>query len=98
MSCVDLNECTGKTHNCQQTCTNTQGSFTCSCDVGFTPSNAATVCTNIDECARNISGCEQICTDTFGSFQCSCRSGFTVNGSRCLDINEVNLKGGGGEE
>ncbi len=32
--CIDVNECTGGTHNCDAnaTCTNTQGSFTCACN------------------------------------------------------------------
>ena len=32
---TDINECTEGTDNCQQTCTNTDGSFTCDCDTGF---------------------------------------------------------------
>ena len=32
----DMNECTSRSHNCTQICTNTAGSFTCSCNSGYT--------------------------------------------------------------
>ena len=32
---TDIIECTEGTHNCQQACTNTVGSFTCGCNTGF---------------------------------------------------------------
>uniref|UniRef100_A0A4W4F9J8 Fibrillin 2b n=1 Tax=Electrophorus electricus TaxID=8005 RepID=A0A4W4F9J8_ELEEL len=35
-SCVDLDECSTKQHNCQFLCVNTIGGFTCKCPPGFT--------------------------------------------------------------
>ena len=32
--CADINECLRNNGGCDQTCTNTEGSFQCSCDVG----------------------------------------------------------------
>ena len=31
----DIDECGDGTHNCSQTCTNTNGSFTCGCNDGY---------------------------------------------------------------
>ena len=33
--CIDINECETSGHNCSQTCTNTPGSYTCSCRTGY---------------------------------------------------------------
>ena len=33
---TDIDECSEGTHNCDQVCTNTEGSFTCSCNSGYT--------------------------------------------------------------
>ncbi|MBK8252007.1 MAG: DUF4215 domain-containing protein [Polyangiaceae bacterium] len=48
--CTDNDECTLNTDNCDAnaTCTNTPGSFTCACNVGFT-GNGVT-CTNLASC------------------------------------------------
>ena len=32
---ADIDECSDGTHNCSQTCTNTNGSFTCGCNSGY---------------------------------------------------------------
>ena len=34
-SCIDTDECAGGTHVCDQGCTNTVGSYTCSCGTGY---------------------------------------------------------------
>ena len=36
MYVLDDNECTLRTHDCDQLCSNTDGSYTCSCNNGFT--------------------------------------------------------------
>ncbi len=32
---LDINECLEGTHDCEQNCINTDGSYTCSCNPGF---------------------------------------------------------------
>jgi hypothetical protein len=32
----DVNECVGGNHGCQHQCNNTEGSFVCSCNAGYT--------------------------------------------------------------
>ena len=41
---VDIDECTNNTGNCTQTCTNTEGSFTCGCDDGYILDRDGTTC------------------------------------------------------
>jgi hypothetical protein len=82
---TDINECESSSNNCQQICTNTEGSFMCSCQAGFTSSTSGATCTDINECAISNGGCEQNCTNSEGSFECSCSLGFTlgVDGRTC---------------
>ena len=77
-------------HNCHvnSTCTNTNGSFFCSCFGGF--SGNGTQCTDLDECTLAIATCsaKASCSNTIGSYVCSCRTGFSGNGRNCSDVNE----------
>ena len=67
--CVDIDECLKKTHNCQQICVNTLGSFYCQCSAGFEEQNKK--CVDIDEClATHSCEAEQTCINTDGGFYC----------------------------
>jgi hypothetical protein len=71
--------------NCaeQATCTDNEGSFTCTCNNGYTGNG--TRCDDIDECATDMDNCAEqaTCTDNEGSFTCTCNNGYTGNGIRC---------------
>ena len=43
--CVDINECDTSNGGCEQRCSNTVGSFYCSCDIGYQLDNNGFNCT-----------------------------------------------------
>jgi len=90
--CVrDIDECKYGTDNCDHTCTNTYGgSFTCSCNAGYTLDADGHTCKDINECAIGKDNCNQICTNAVGRFRCSCNAGYTLDadGHTCKDIDE----------
>lgn len=75
--CVDINECDpvhGPSGRCglNAICTNTLGSFTCQCEVGFS-GNPQIQCVDIDECSKpNRCGQGAQCINRAGSFECVC--------------------------
>ncbi|KAJ1467567.1 hypothetical protein T484DRAFT_2027404, partial [Baffinella frigidus] len=85
-------ECARGTHNCDAdaTCTNTNGSFSCACDAGYSGNGVS--CTDIDECAQNPCGGNGDCTnnDTPGidAYTCECHTGYEYTGRSCEDIDE----------
>ena len=87
---LDINECDIANGGCEDICTNTNGSFYCSCSSGFELKNnvfcsGTQICTlnnkcdynhiDINECSQNASICAQVCFNTVGSYQCSCHTG-----------------------
>jgi len=92
-SCLDIDECDLQTDDCHQfaTCTNTPGSFTCSCDAGFTDVNGdGTLCEDINECFNPtpVCGANSDCVNKEGSYTCVCNTGYEKIGDSCEDINE----------
>jgi hypothetical protein len=49
-----------------QTCTNSTGGFTCSCNSGYILNGDGLACDDIDECTANTDGCAQGCTNSTG--------------------------------
>uniref|UniRef100_A0A3Q3WAP9 Adhesion G protein-coupled receptor L4 n=1 Tax=Mola mola TaxID=94237 RepID=A0A3Q3WAP9_MOLML len=81
--CNDDNECQNVTNICgdRGNCTNTAGSYYCTCDSGYTSTglarfqpNDGTDCIDIDECeSGELCGPNSHCHNTNGSFYCTCQ-------------------------
>ncbi|XP_070174715.1 scavenger receptor cysteine-rich domain-containing protein DMBT1-like [Littorina saxatilis] len=46
-TCVDVDECMENTHSCDQVCTNTLGSFSCSCNSGYVLDSDGRTCNGL---------------------------------------------------
>jgi len=70
--CDDVDECASE-GACPEfsSCTNTPGSYECSCNTGFVGNG--TECTDVNECATANGGCGEFesCRNTIGSFSCA---------------------------
>ncbi|XP_074622654.1 uncharacterized protein LOC141880949 [Acropora palmata] len=64
--------------NCDQSCTNTYGGFTCSCVNGFRLASDGKTCLDIDECSIANGGCSHYCYNIPGAFYCGCPEGTTM--------------------
>ena len=95
---MDISPCDGNA-----TCTDTEGSFLCVCNSGYSGNGSSCASTyvelfvhkfsvkfpDIDECSTG-GVCDENaeCLDTPGSYMCTCHSGYTGDGDTCLDIDE----------
>ncbi|OCT80638.1 hypothetical protein XELAEV_18027451mg [Xenopus laevis] len=101
VNCTDIDECADSLNNCDidecknnstnctanSTCMNTNGSFSCECNNGFT--KVGGLCEDIDECASNTTNncsIDAICSNIDGSFKCQCKSNYTGDGVNCTAI------------
>ncbi|KAI8482384.1 Cytochrome P450 3A4 [Branchiostoma belcheri] len=90
--CHDVDECLYNMHMCgpHATCTNTIGSYTCTCEAGFQLQSDGVTCLDINECASDNGQCTDLCVNQEGSYRCACRTGSKLkpNGKECEDIDE----------
>lgn len=68
VSAPSVDECTTGTHGCEQVCINTAGSYTCSCNSGYTLDANRRTCSPIPA-PLPLSGCGGRLTGWSGSFQ-----------------------------
>uniref|UniRef100_F6VDQ2 Uncharacterized protein n=1 Tax=Ciona intestinalis TaxID=7719 RepID=F6VDQ2_CIOIN len=93
----DNNECLTDNGGCSDTCTNTDGSFVCSCNAGYQLNEDGKTCSDIDECLNNNGGCEVLCNNTDGGYVCACPEGqekLASDGKTC-DVDECSVDNGG---
>eukprot|EP00731_Ephydatia_muelleri_P017659 Em0010g757a len=76
---LDIDECSTNKGNCSHICTNTDGSYACSCLRGYLLEANNQSCDDINECTMNNGNCSQICTNTNGTYMCSCNSTYQLN-------------------
>lgn len=97
LACADVDECATENGGCSDVCTNTGGSFYCSCSgEGMALSDDLRTCVpadtlaNINECAILNGGCSHGCEDTVAGYNCTCPAGLYLgaNGLSCYDVNE----------
>ena len=97
--CTELNECSPKNGQfegllyCGQNtaCTNTVGSFTCTCNTGFEDFAEHSGCIDTDECRLRTANCgaNTNCWNFPGTFVCTCKVGYTGDPvAGCTDIDE----------
>ncbi|XP_053387247.1 uncharacterized protein LOC123541978 [Mercenaria mercenaria] len=78
--CIDIDECEVNNGGCDQNCTNTDGSFECTCKSGYrVDSRDSSACKDINECEEAMHNCDHICNNTEGDFTCQCFAGYELN-------------------
>ena len=73
-------------------CSNTDGSFMCSCNAGYTLDWTGTRCDDLDECLFSTHSCTAplVCRNTVGSFECECGEGYVADTTpgTCNEVDE----------
>ncbi|KAB0800679.1 hypothetical protein PPYR_06418 [Photinus pyralis] len=86
----DINECEEHENICRNGhCTNTFGSFMCSCNEGFHLDQSGVECIDVDECVENPGICNVgRCINEHGRYFCECPEGYMPlpGGRECVDM------------
>ena len=84
--CLDVDECADEALNdCQMNCSNTAGSYQCSCLPGYRLHPLSRTCSDVNECAEKSDNCQHLCNNTEGGYSCLCREGYALaaDGAMC---------------
>ncbi|KAF2981348.1 hypothetical protein EK904_013603 [Melospiza melodia maxima] len=90
----DIDECMIMNGGCDTHCTNSEGSYECSCSDGYALMPDVRTCADIDECENNPDICDGgQCTNIPGEYRCLCYDGFmvSIDMKACVDVNECDL-------
>uniref|UniRef100_A0AAZ3Q2V8 Fibrillin 2b n=1 Tax=Oncorhynchus tshawytscha TaxID=74940 RepID=A0AAZ3Q2V8_ONCTS len=91
---ADIDECTIMNGGCDTHCTNSEGSYECSCSEGYALMPDLRTCADIDECEDSPDICDGgQCTNVPGEYRCLCYDGFmaSMDMRTCIDVNECEL-------
>ncbi|XP_029682773.1 matrilin-4 isoform X3 [Takifugu rubripes] len=83
---VDL--CSEGNHGCEQICSSSPGSFTCSCISGFQLNQDQKSCSMIDYCSFGNHSCDHECVSVLSGYHCRCNHGYRLlnDGRTCQAI------------
>lgn len=86
----DINECSTNPCGEKAVCTDTVGSYTCSCKEGFT-GDPLKICEDINECIslETPCGAHAVCENTEPGYKCICPQGYQANPSPELACEQV---------
>ncbi|XP_037874370.1 fibrillin-1 isoform X2 [Bombyx mori] len=88
---ADIDECAAHEGLCAHgTCTNTFGSFVCTCGAGWSLAPDELSCEDDDECERPDVCGPGVCRNLPGSYVCLCPEGYVAmpNGKECVDVRQ----------
>ena len=92
-TCTDVDECLLNPCGQNAVCTNSRGSFSCTCEEGYGSNGRS--CVDIDECDIETDDCSKehgTCENKVGSFVCGCERGWEITPSpsnnTCVNIDE----------
>ena len=82
---ADINECEADPPLCAPyaQCTDSEGSYTCACGIGF-QGDGYNTCKDVNECSDvRVCAEEAVCINTEGSYSCTCEDGYEGDGLTC---------------
>ncbi|XP_078374598.1 uncharacterized protein LOC144658130 isoform X2 [Oculina patagonica] len=90
--CIDIDECLSNPCHVNASCSNTHGSYKCTCHPGFA-GDGRFVCSGLDPCSTDLNCTKnQFCKEIHGSGLCDCKKGFHFKDMQCVEADECTLE------